>query len=73
MGIDPDSIQLKENDDLASRGSELIDRFVKGYLRAVFIRVPEEMIRYMKPDLILMIQQFHITFPLAILELYMVT
>jgi hypothetical protein len=50
MGIDPDSMQLKENDELASKGSELIDRFVKGYLRAVFIRVPEEMIRYMKPN-----------------------
>ena len=46
MGIDPDSIQLKENDELATKGEELIERFVKGYLRAVFTRAPEEMIRY---------------------------
>nr|CAG4636529.1 EOG090X0DYO [Eubosmina coregoni]SVE70071.1 EOG090X0DYO [Eubosmina coregoni] len=45
MGIDPDSIQLKENDELATKGEELIERFVKGYLRAVFTRAPEEMIR----------------------------
>ena len=46
MGIDPESIQLTGNDELASKGSELMDRFVKGYLRAVFTRAPEEMIRY---------------------------
>ena len=51
MGIDSDSIQLRENDDLAIKGSELIDRFVKGYLRAVFTRAPEEMIRYHTTEL----------------------
>nr|CAG4648896.1 EOG090X0DYO [Polyphemus pediculus] len=46
LGIEP-NLKLKDNGDLAARGEILLSRYIYGYLRAVFTRVPEEMINAM--------------------------
>nr|CAG4638065.1 EOG090X0DYO [Chydorus sphaericus] len=43
IGVEP-NLEFKLNDELAKKGAEMISRFVRGYLRAVFTKVPEEMI-----------------------------
>nr|CAG4642056.1 EOG090X0DYO [Eurycercus lamellatus] len=43
MGVEP-NLQLQTNEGLAAKGEEMISKFVKGYLRAVFQHAPEEMI-----------------------------
>lgn len=43
LGMQPD-LQFQDNELLASDGKKLISKFINGYLRAVFARVPEEMI-----------------------------
>nr|CAG4646587.1 EOG090X0DYO [Macrothrix elegans] len=37
-------LELQDNEKLATRGEQLINRFVNGYLRAVFSRAPEEFV-----------------------------
>ena len=43
VGLEP-SLAMKNNKELSRNGELLISKFVKGYLRAVLSRVPEEMI-----------------------------
>lgn len=45
IGVDT-NLQLRDNEDLAEAGGEMISKFTNGYLRAVFTRVPEELIVY---------------------------
>ena len=45
IGVDT-NLQLQDNEDLATAGDEMISKFVNGYLRALFTRVPEELIVY---------------------------
>nr|CAG4649700.1 EOG090X0DYO [Scapholeberis mucronata]SVE93891.1 EOG090X0DYO [Scapholeberis mucronata] len=51
LGMQPD-LQFQDNELLASDGKKLISKFINGYLRAVFTRVPEEMIVVMHDFLI---------------------
>nr|CAG4637367.1 EOG090X0DYO [Ceriodaphnia reticulata]SVE73203.1 EOG090X0DYO [Ceriodaphnia reticulata] len=46
VGIDS-SLEMQDNEELALKGGEMISKFVNGYLRAVFRRVPEEFIMAM--------------------------
>nr|CAG4643511.1 EOG090X0DYO [Ilyocryptus agilis] len=43
LGLDS-QLQLVDNEQLAEKGNSMITKFVRGYLRAVFSRVPEELI-----------------------------
>lgn len=43
VGLDS-SLNFQDNEDLSLEGSELLSKFINGYLRAVFSRVPEELI-----------------------------
>jgi hypothetical protein len=45
MGVDS-HLQIQNNEELAVAGGEMISKFTNGYLRAVFTRVPEELIMY---------------------------
>nr|CAG4647418.1 EOG090X0DYO [Megafenestra aurita]SVE92663.1 EOG090X0DYO [Megafenestra aurita] len=46
VGLDS-SLNFQDNEDLSLEGSELLSKFINGYLRAVFSRVPEELITAM--------------------------
>lgn len=43
VGLQP-ALSIKSNEELSEKGQQQISKFVKGYLRAVFTEVPEEMI-----------------------------
>jgi len=51
VGLQP-ALALKSNEELSAKGQQLISKFVKGYLRAVFDQVPEEMITYVHDHLL---------------------
>lgn len=43
LGMDS-GLKLQDNEELANAGKELIGKYINGYLRAIFTRVPEELI-----------------------------
>nr|CAG4642815.1 EOG090X0DYO [Evadne anonyx] len=43
VGLQP-ALAMKSNKELSERGQQQISKYVKGYLRAIFTEVPEEMI-----------------------------
>lgn len=39
------NLKLQDNESLAIEGEQLISKFARGYLRAIFFKVPEEFIK----------------------------